>query len=320
MWHSPVPTHPGLNMIDMLEAATKGKLKAMWAIGYDIVMTNPNTHETRRAMDQIDLVIVQDLFLNATAREFGDVFLPAASSFEKDGTFMNGERRVQRVRKTIEPIGSTKPDWEIVCLLATAMGHGDQFAFASPEEVWNEIRRVWPAGAGMSYGRLDAPGGLQWPCPTDDHPGTEVLHTNAFAALGPRAALRAIDHRPSPERPDADYPFTLITGRTLDQFNAGTMTRRSLTQELHPTDLLEISPDDAARYGIEDDDRVRIVSGYGTATLPARVNDRVGAGQLFTTFSDPGTALNRVTGPHRDRVTNTPEYKVTAVRLEHAPT
>jgi formate dehydrogenase major subunit len=172
----------------------------------------------------------------------------------------------------------------------------------------------------MSYERLDAPGGLQWPCPTDDHPGTEVLHTNAFAALGPRAALRAIDHRPSPERPDADYPFTLITGRTLDQFNAGTMTRRSLTQELHPTDLLEISPDDAARYGIEDDDRVRIVSGYGTATLPARVNDRVGAGQLFTTFSDPGTALNRVTGPHRDRVTNTPEYKVTAVRLEHAPT
>ena len=229
---------------------------------------------------------------------------------------MNGERRIQRVRKVIDPIGAAKPDWEIVCLLAGAMGHGDQFAFTGPEDVWNEIRRVWPAGAGMSYERLDAPGGLQWPCPTEDHPGTEILHTSTFAALGERAALRTIDHRPSPEQCDTEYPFVLITGRTLDQFNAGTMTRRSLTQELHPTDLLELSPRDAVRSGIGDGDRVRIVSRYGTATLPARTDDRVAPGQLFATFSDPGAALNRVTGPHRDAVTNTPEYKVTAVRVE----
>jgi formate dehydrogenase major subunit len=182
--------------------------------------------------------------------------------------------------------------------------------------VWNEIRRVWPVGAGMSYERLDAPGGLQWPCPAENHPGTEILHTTTFAALGTRAALRAIDHRPSPEQCDADFPLVLVTGRTLDQFNAGTMTRRSVTQSLHPTDRLEISPDDAAHYRIADDDRVRIVSRYGTATLPARVNARVAAGQLFTTFSDPGRAVNRVTGPHRDGVTHTPEYKVTAVRIE----
>jgi formate dehydrogenase major subunit len=315
-WGASIPTADGLDAMEMIDAAGTGALAGLWVVGWDILQTQPDMTATDAALGRLDLLVVQDLFWNETARAHATVFLPACSTFEKDGTFMNGERRVQRVRKVIEPIGASKPDWEIVCLVAGAMGHGDRFAFTGPEDVWNEIRKVWPAGAGMSYERLEAPGGLQWPCPEEDHPGTEVLHTSTFAALGPRAALRAIDHRPSPERSDAAYPLVLITGRTLDQFNAGTMTRRSLTQSLHPTDLLEISPDDAARYGIEDDDRVRIVSRYGTATLPAWVNARVRAGQLFTTFSDPGTAVNRVTGPHRDGVTHTPEYKITAVRLE----
>jgi formate dehydrogenase major subunit len=229
---------------------------------------------------------------------------------------MNGERRVQRVRRALAPIGDSLPDWEIACLAARAMGHDDGFDFANPSEIWDEIRQVWPAGAGMSYERLDAPGGLQWPCPTDEHPGTRILHTSGFGALGPKATLRGIDYQPTTEQTDDEYEFLLVTGRNLDQFNSGTMTRRSLTQALHPTDLLEISPTDAAALGIDEAANVRVTSQYGTAILAAHITSRVTPGELFTTFSDPSIQVNRVTGPHRDSVTNTPEYKVTAVHLQ----
>ena len=154
-------TATALNMIDMMDAAAAGKLKVLWSIGYDIVMTNPNMHATRRSMEQLDLVIVQDLFMNATAQEFGDVFLPAASSFEKDGTFMNGERRLQRVRRAALPQGEARSDWEIVCDIARLMGKGEHFAYKSAEEIWNEVRSLWPEGAGISYERMDKLGGLQ---------------------------------------------------------------------------------------------------------------------------------------------------------------
>jgi formate dehydrogenase major subunit len=196
VWGLPVPRERGLDLMEMIDAAASGSLRALWMIGYDVLLTNPQVERTRKALAALELLVVQDLFLNETARELASVFLPACSSFEKDGTFMNGERRVQRVRKVLEPAGDSLPDWEIVCRLARQMGHGDAFAFGSPEGVWEEIRRVWKAGAGISYARLES-GGLQWPCPSEDHPGTALLHAEQFP-LGPRAELRRIEYRASP--------------------------------------------------------------------------------------------------------------------------
>jgi formate dehydrogenase major subunit len=315
-WGATLPTADGLDAMQMLDAAGAGTLHGLWVVGWDILQTQPNTTATAAALANLDALVVQDLFLNETARASATVFLPACSAFEKDGTFMNAERRIQRVRKALDPIGDSRPDWHIACSVARAMGHSEQFDYTDPRQIWDEVRSVWSAGAGMSYSRLDAPGGLQWPCPTDDHPGTTILHTTEFAARGPRASLRVIAHQPSPEQPDPNYPLVLITGRGLDQFNAGTMTRRSVTQQLDPTDTVEISPHDATPLGISTGDDLRIVSRYGTITLPARLTDRVASGQLFATFSDPERAVNRITGPHRDPTTHTPEYKVTAIRIE----
>jgi formate dehydrogenase major subunit len=167
----------------------------------------------------------------------------------------------------------------------------------------------------MSYARLDAPGGLQWPCPSEEHAGTAVLHADGFAALGAKAMVRTVEHRPSPERNDPGYPLLLITGRTLEQFNAGTMTRRSLTNMLRPTDTLDLSPADAGALGAQDGEQVEITSRHGTARLPVRVSAALRAGECFATFSDPNADLNLVTGPHRDPVTHTPEFKRTMVAV-----
>jgi formate dehydrogenase major subunit len=314
VWHAPIPAEKGLNMLGMMDAAIAGRFKALWAIGYDIFLTNANANATRRALQSLELVIVQDMFLNETAREFGNVFLPAASSFEKSGTFMNAERRVQKVRKVIEPVGASKPDWKIICDLAQAMGKGDYFRYRSAEEIWNEIRAVWKAGAGISYQRLEG-GGLQWPCPTEDHPGTPVLHTEAFS-LGTRATLRPVEYRMSKETTNDEYPFLLTTGRTLYQFNAGTMTLRTPNAKLRDQDYLDISAKDAEHLGFSDGQRVRIRSRYGEAILPVCINDTVRPGELFATFHTPAVFLNRLTSPHRDRFVDAPEYKITAVRIE----
>ena len=176
---------------------------------------------------------------------------------------------------------------------------------------------MWAPGAGMTYPRLEAPGGLQWPCPDEHHPGTTILHAERFGgSLGSKATLRAVEYRPAPEQPTHEFPLVLVTGRSLFQFNAGTMTGRSATRSLRPTDLLEVSAADAATFGLVDGERVRISSRYGEALLPAEVSTRVPRGTVFSTFNDPRTLVNRVTGPHRDRFTNTPDYKVTAVRVE----
>ena len=186
IWGGPIPRSPGLDAMQLLDAAGAGTVRGLWVVGWDILQTQPNMTATDDALANLDLLVVQDLFLNETARAHASVFLPACSSFEKDGTFMNGERRVQRVRQAIAPLGDSKPDWEIVCDAAREMGHDHGFDFSDSEGIWNEIREVWPDGAGMGYDRLDAPGGLQWPCPTDDHPGTQILHTAAFGSLGAR--------------------------------------------------------------------------------------------------------------------------------------
>lgn len=313
VWHAPAPQTPGLNLLEMMDAAAAGQLKAIWTIGYDIALTNANFTATERALNSLDFVVVQDMFLNETASRFGSVFLPATSAFEKDGTFMNAERRVQRVRKAIEPAGRSKADWEIICEVAAAMGKGQFFRYRSAADIWNEIRVVWPAGYGITYQRLENQG-LQWPCSKEDHPGMEVMHGESFP-VGKKAALRRISYRPTKERVDEEFPFLLITGRTLHQFNAGTMTMRTPNTKLRPTDLLEIAPADAKRLGLYDGERVQIQSRYGSASLPIQVTAHVRPGELFATFHDAGVFLNRVTSPYRDRHVKSPEYKVTAVKL-----
>ncbi|MFM1769981.1 MAG: hypothetical protein RJA22_2510, partial [Verrucomicrobiota bacterium] len=320
-WGSPVPARAGLNLMQMMDAALaegagSARLRALWAIGYDVALTNPNTAVTREALGRLDLVVVQDLFLNELAREFGHVFLPACSSFEKDGTFMNSERRVQRVRRALPPAGGSRADWEILCEVARAMGAGEAFAFASAEAVWEEVRRVWKAGAGISYERLER-GGLQWPCPAPEHPGTAILHTGGFPH-GPRAALQCVEFAATGEVSSGEYPFLLTTGRTLYQFNAGTMTMRTPNAGLRGADTLDMSPGDAARLGLRDGQSVRVRSRHGDAVLPLRVDERVKAGELFATFHAAEVFLNRLTSPQRDRVVLTPEYKVVAVTVERA--
>lgn len=314
VWGAPLPTNKGLNLMEMVDAAGAGKLKALWAIGYDIALTHPDTARTGGALDKLDLVIVQDLFLSGLAKRHGTVFLPAVSSFEKDGTFMNSERRIQRVRRAIAPLGHAKADWEIIRQVAQAMGHGGQFPYGSAEDIWEEIRRVWKAGAGIAYARLEG-GGLQWPCPGEGHPGTAILHQGAFPH-GPRARLRPIAFTPTAETTDADFPLLLVTGRSLYQFNVGSMTGRTPNAQLRPTDTLDLHAGDAARIGLRNGQRVRLCSRHGATELPVRISGQVKPGEVFATFQDPEVGLNLVTGPHRDGVTGTPEYKVTAVRLE----
>jgi formate dehydrogenase major subunit len=314
LWRAPVPATRGLNAIEMLDAARAGRLKSLWVIGYDVLLTNANARDTARAFAEMDFVVVQDLFLTETARQFGSVFLPACSSFEKDGTFMNAERRIQRVRRALDPIGAAKPDWQIICELARAMGHPDGFAFASPEEIWNEVREGCDGARGITYERLDRVG-LQWPCPTESHAGTPILHVEAFAA-GTRAPLQIVNYHATPEQMTPKYPFVLITGRTLYAFNAGTMTGRGRLRELRPSDLLEMASADAQACDVCDGDLVRVVSRHGSATLPVRISSAMRPGELFATFHTAKTFLNAVTSGHRDRTVGTPEYKVTAVRIE----
>lgn len=314
VWNVALPVSKGLNQLQMVDAAKAGRLKAMWAIGYDVFLSNANAHETERSLASVELMIVQDMFMNETAARFGHVFLPAATSFEKDGTFMNAERRVQRVRKMLEPRGAARSDWEIVCDVAKAMGKGEHFDFHSAEEIWNEVRQVWPGGYGITYERLEKQG-LQWPCLDEADPGLEVLHSESFANAK-TAALKRIKYRPTTEVVSDEFPFLLTTGRTLDHFNAGTMTMRTPNRELRPTDLLMISSEDSTDLALASGETVRLTSRYGEAVLPVEITDKVRAGELFATFHDPKIFLNYATGPTRDRFTQAPEYKVTAVRVD----
>jgi formate dehydrogenase major subunit len=314
LWNTTIPREPGRNLPEMIEAAARGELKCLWIVGYDVLPTLPNRSETRAALARLDTVIVQDLFINETAREFATVFLPAASVFEQDGTFMNSERRIQRVRQAVPPPGGAQPDWKILCAVARAMGHQSEFAWASAADIWDEVRAAWPAGAGATAARLED-SGVQWPCADESAPGTAFLYAEVFGH-GPRASLACIDYVPTSETVDGAFPLLLTTGRSLYQFNAGTMTGRGRTRDLRPTDLLDINPLDAAAAGIASGDAVTVRSRYGKASLPARVTNTVRPGELFATFQDPASMVNQLTSSQGDRITRAPEYKVTAVCLE----
>jgi formate dehydrogenase major subunit len=314
VWKTNVPIAKGLNLLQMMDAARDGKLKALWAIGYDVFLSNANAHQTAKAFENLELCIVQDLFFNETGKKFAHVFLPAASSFEKDGTFMNAERRVQKVRKTIEPLGDSRTDWKILCDIAEELGKGDFFRYESAEEIWNEVRTVWQNAFGITYQRIETKG-LQWNCPDETHLGTQILHVDSFTS-GKTTNLRRVKYRPTTEIVSDEFPFLLNTGRNLYQFNAGTMTNRTSNIEIRPTDTLDVSPVDAGQYALENGEKVKVKSLYGEAVLPVRVSETIKPGELFATFHTPQIFLNFITSPHRDRFVQSPEYKVTAVRIE----
>lgn len=314
IWKAKIPTSRGMNLFQMMDESFAGSLRALWVIGYDVLLSNPNGHQTRKSFQNLDCVVIQDLFMTKTAQEFGHVFFPVCSSFEKEGTFMNGERRVQLIRKAIEPVGESKSDWEIICALAKKMGKGEFFSFGSPRDIWDEVRSVWPGANGITYDRIES-GGLQWPCPDENHPGTEVLHTDVFP-IGQKAALRTIDYVPTSEQVSEEYPFLLTTGRELYQFNASTMSGRTKNQELRPTDTLDLSAADASCLDLENGELAKIRSRYGEAILPVRISKTVKDGEAFATFNSVSIFLNQVTSAERDRLVDTPEYKVTAIQIE----
>jgi len=310
IWETLPPERPGLTSPLMLRAAAEGTLRGLWLMGEDVAQSDPNETEVLKALTRLDLVIVQDLFFCESAK-YAHVVLPSAGCLEQEGTFTNGERRIQHVRPAVPAPGEARPDWEAV--MATARALGIDWSYGTPGNVMEEIARVAPAlFGGVSYERLDSDG-LQWPCPAPDHPGTATVHVGGF--MSGKGKLASIDYEPSPEHGVPGYPYLLITGRLLEHYNVGTMTRRSGLRELVSEDVLEIHPEDARRDGLGEGEPVTVESRWGSIVVPARHSARVAPGTLFLSFHFPGTHANRLTGPTLDPRSNCPQYKATAVRV-----
>ena len=316
-WGVPVPDRPGLRILEMFDAALAGRLKALYVIGEDIAQTDPDSGHVRAALQACDLVVNHDPFLSRTA-EHADVVFPALSFLEKQGTFVNFERRVQRVRPALAPPGQAKSDFEILHLVAQAMGIRRDLRCPTPAAAMAECATLAPTFAGISHERLDRDGPLHWPCSDVDQPGKAVLYLDSFATRDGRAALASRPYLPPGEPPDATFPYLLITGRRLVHYNSGSMIRRTPNTELLPTELLDLNPDDAAHLGIGDGDHVEVTSRRATVTIPVRLTDMVAPGEVFTTFHFPDTPTNALTSTAADAVTGCPEYKVTAVALRPA--
>ncbi|HUU93853.1 MAG TPA: formate dehydrogenase subunit alpha [Phycisphaerae bacterium] len=312
-WGAKLSPAAGLTVVEMIDAAADGRLKALYIMGENPMLSDPDTNHVEEALGNLDFLVVQDIFLSETA-ELADVVLPAASFAEKDGTFTNTERRVQRVRKALDAPGQALPDWQILCRLASRMGY--EMHYDHPDAIQDEIASLTPSYGGITYDRLER-GGLQWPCPDAQHPGTPYLHKGKFASgLG---KFHAVEFLPPRELPDDAYPFVLSTGRVLQHFHTGTMSRRSdVLDKLVPVGTIEIHPDDAARLGIADSDTVRVASRRGEIELPARVTDRVAPGTTFLAFHYREAPANRLTIAALDPVAKIPELKVCAVRIEPA--
>jgi formate dehydrogenase major subunit len=310
IWKHLPPPEPGLTSPLMLRAAADGKLRGLWLMGEDVAQSDPNENEVLKALERLDLVIVQDLFFCETAR-YAHVVLPSAGCLEQEGTFTNGERRIQHVRPAVPAPGSSRPDWLVVMQVAHAFG--SDWNYESPAAVMEEIARVAPRlFGGVCYDRLH-PDGLQWPCPAPGHAGTATLHARGF--MSGKGKLASIDYEPSPEHGVEGYPYLLVTGRLLEHYNVGTMTRRGGLSELVAGDYLEINPQDAQRDAVPDGSTIRVESRWGSTEVTVRHSVRVAPGTLFLTFHFPGTHANRLTGPTIDPRSHCPQYKATAVRL-----
>ncbi len=300
----------GLTLTELPQAILDGRVKALYIMGENPVLSDPNASHLVEALKKLDLLVVQDIFMTETAR-LANVILPAASFAEKDGTFTNTERRVQRVRKAIDPPGNAMADWEIIRDLAAAMGH--KLDYASVEEIFSEMASLTPSYAGISYERLEK-GGLQWPCLDRYHPGTPVLHKDRF--VRGRGKFHAVGFAPAAELPDDEYPFVLSTGRNRYHYHTGTMTRRSRSLDhVAPEERLEMNPQDAQRLGIAEGDMVRVVSRRGEVMARVRLCERSLPGMVFGTFHFAEAPINRLTNDALDPVGKIPEYKVCAVRV-----
>jgi len=311
-WGAELNPTPGKTLTEIMPLADEGKIKVMYLTGENPYLSDPDANHVRRAMDRLEFFIVQDIFLSETA-QMADVVLPACSFAEKDGTFTNTERRVQRVRKAIEPVGDSRPDWWITCQIAQRMG-AEGFDFDNPSQIMDEIASVTPSYGGISYKRLEE-GTLQWPCSSEEHPGTCILHTAIFARG--KGHFVPLEYRPSDELPDAEYPLVLTTDRSLFHFHTGTMTRKvkGLTT-FRDEELIAINPEDAGSLDIADGERVRVVSRRGKVTARVQVTDEVPAGTIAMTFHFAETPTNELTNPAFDPIAKIPEFKVAAVRVE----
>jgi len=300
---------PGLRIPNMFEAALDGEFRGIYIEGEDIAQSDPNTQHVTAALTAMECVVVQDLFLNETAK-FAHVFLPGSSFLEKDGTFTNAERRISLVRKVMQPKNGYA-DWEITQLLSNAMGY--PMNYAHPSEIMDEIARLTPTFAGVSFKKLDELGSIQWPCNEEAPLGTPTMHVHEFVRGKGRFMLT--EYVPTAEKVNAKYPLILTTGRILSQYNVGAQTRRTENSRWHSEDRLDIHPQDAEDRGIAEGDWVGIESRAGQTVLRATISARMQPGVVYTTFHFPFSGANVITTDNSDWATNCPEYKVTAVQI-----
>jgi formate dehydrogenase major subunit len=293
----------------MFDAALDGDFKGLYCQGEDIAQSDPNTQHVEAALRSLECLVIQDIFLNETAK-YAHVFLPGATFLEKDGTFTNAERRISRVRKAIAPL-SGKADWQATMAFANALGCS--MTYEHPSEIMDEIARLTPTFAGVNYDKLDKLGSIQWPCNEASPEGTPIMHVGEF--VRGKGFFAITEYVPTDERANRKYPLLLTTGRILSQYNVGAQTRRTDNSQWHAEDTLEIHPHDAEERGISPGDWIGIQSRVGETVLHAEVTDRVKPGVVYTTFHHPVSGANVITTDNSDWATNCPEYKVTAVQV-----
>jgi formate dehydrogenase major subunit len=306
-WGVTLDPEPGMRIPNMFDAALDGNFRGLYCQGEDVAQSDPNTQHIEAALSSLECLIVQDIFLNETAK-FAHVFLPGSSFLEKNGTFTNAERRISPVRKVM-PALAGKEDWEVTVALANAMGC--PMPYDHPAQIMDEIASLTPTFSGVSYERLDAAGSIQWPCNDAAREGTETMHVDEF--VRGKGYFAITEFLPTDERANRRFPLLLTTGRILSQYNVGAQTRRTDNLAWHDEDRLEIHPHDAEQRGINEDDWVGISSRAGNTVLRARISERVKPGVVYTTFHHPFSGANVVTTDNSDWATNCPEYKVTAV-------
>jgi formate dehydrogenase alpha subunit len=307
-----IPDKPGLTVTELVPGALDGTVKALYVIGENPLVSDPDLNHAEKCFAALDFLVVQDIFLTETAK-IADVVLPTKCFAEKEGTFSNTERRVQRVRKAVEPPGEARSDWRIICDIATRMGYPMSYD-GGPQEIMEEIAALTPSYGGITYDRIEHEG-LHWPCPDSSHPGTPILHGEQFpCGLG---NFHAIDYKPPVENTDDEYPLFLTTGRVLYHYHTGTMTRKSAgLNERSPENFVEISSVDAEEYGIDDGASVKIISRRGEISVRVSISEKAVAGTVFIPFHFAEAAANKLTNAALDPVSKIPEYKVCAIKLQ----
>jgi len=315
IWGEEISSAPGLTVVEMMNAAYDGRIKAMYIMGENPMLSDPDLHHVEKGLKNLEFLVVQDIFLSETA-QFADVVLPAASGLEKDGTYTNTERSIQRVRKVIEPPGESKADWKIICDIAKKMGYEKPFSYKTPAEIMNEIAKLTPSYGGINYGRIET-SGIPWPCPDTAHQGTPYLHKDKFARG--KGKFSVLEYKPSMELPDENYPFVLTTGRSLFHWHTGTMTRKvDDLNEIRDREYVEINPVDAQTLGVKDGETVEVSSRRGAVKVETKVTEISAPGVVFMTFHFKETPTNLLTNPALDPVAKIPELKVCAVKISKA--